>query len=36
MKLVTIQTKSAYDNLIKNGYLITDKKYVNELKYGVP
>lgn len=36
MKLITIQTKSAYLSLIEKGYLITDENYVNELKYGVP
>ena len=36
MKLVTIQTMSAYNELKNNGYLITDSKYVNQLKYGVP
>ena len=36
MKLITIQTKSAYLNLIERGYLVTDERYVNELKYGVP
>ena len=36
MKLVTIQTKSAYESLIKKGYLIADIKFINKLKYGVP
>jgi hypothetical protein len=36
MKLVTIQTKAAYESLIKNGYLITNENFVNEAKYGVP
>ena len=36
MKLVTIQTKSAYESLIKNGYLVADSRFVNKLKYGVP
>ena len=36
MKLVTIQTKSAYESLIKNGYLVADSRFVNQLKYGVP
>ena len=36
MKLVTIQTKSAYDKLVSQGYLITDTSFVNTQKYGVP
>lgn len=36
MKLVTIQTKSAYNALIKKGYLIADSKCINKAKYGVP
>ena len=36
MKLVTIQTLSAYKSLQKNGYLIVDSKFVNDKKYGVP
>ena len=36
MKLVTVQTLSAYNSLLKNGYLITDSKYINTDKYGVP
>ena len=36
MKLVTIQTKAAYESLVKNGYLVADEKHINLLKYGVP
>ena len=36
MKLVTIQTKSAYDKLMSQGYLTTDTSFVNIPKYGVP
>ncbi len=36
MKLVTFQTKQAYDSLLKNGYLIADAKFINKAKYGVP
>lgn len=36
MKLVTIQTKAAYESLVKNGYLVADEKRINLLKYGVP
>ena len=36
MKLVTIQTKSAYNKLLTQGYLITDTEFVNVPKYGVP
>lgn len=36
MKLVTIQTKAAYDSFLKNGYLIANSKFINEAKYGVP
>lgn len=35
MKLVTIQSLSAYTELQQKGYLITNQKFVNELKYGV-
>ena len=36
MKLVTIQTKKAYDQLLKNGYLVASAEYINKPKYGVP
>ena len=36
MKLVTIQTKAAYEQLLKNGFLTANAQYINELKYGVP
>ena len=36
MKLITIQTKKAYEDLLKNGYLIANSQYINRLKYGVP
>ncbi len=36
MKLVTIQTKAAYDSLIKNGYLVADDNFINKAKYGMP
>lgn len=36
MKLITIQTMSAYNNLLKNGYLVTDAQFINTDKYGVP
>ena len=36
MKLVTIQTKSAYDKLMSQGYLTCDTIFVNIPKYGVP
>ena len=34
MELITIQTPKAYENLITNGYLIADEKYINLKKYG--
>ena len=36
MKLITIQTKAAYDFFIKNGYLIASSSFINAEKYGVP
>ncbi len=36
MKLITIQTKKAYENFLKEGFLIADSQYINRLKYGVP
>jgi hypothetical protein len=36
MKLVTIQTKKAYENFLKEGFLTADSQYINKLKYGVP
>lgn len=34
MKLVTFQSMDAYESLIKNGYLETDKNYINKEKVG--
>lgn len=36
MKLVTIQTMSAYRSLLEKGYLIADMQFINLPKYGVP
>ncbi len=36
MKLVTIQTKQAYDELISKGYLVANANCINKPKYGVP
>jgi len=34
MRLVTFQSMEAYESLIKNGYLETDKNYINQEKVG--
>ena len=36
MKLVTIQTKSAFEELLKKGYLVANANFINKKKYGIP